>query len=66
MAPSPNDDLFDLYPPLVRHLLPISYRESMEGNPLRGRSIKLRKADFKQQHEKGIDRCVGYDIMWID
>lgn len=38
----------------------------MEGNPLRGRSIKLRKADFKQQHEKGIDRCVGYDIMWID
>ena len=53
-----------LIKPLLDHLLPISNRMNAEAVPQKGRTISLPRSDWKKQYEKGINHCIGFDILW--
>lgn len=53
-----------LYKPLIEKLLPIAYELDLADAP-QGRRIRLPKSDWADQHEAGIDMCVGLRIEWV-
>jgi hypothetical protein len=51
--------------PLLERLLPISSQFDMDGVNKSNRTIKLVKHIYPAQFKYGINRCVGFDIIWI-
>lgn len=60
-----TDALYSLMAPLCKHLLPMSYEADLNGDPREGRSIELPKEAWPKQFDKGVNRCVGFDITWV-
>lgn len=58
------EELSALMRPLAQHLLPLGKQKDLDGEPRQGRSITLKASDWPKQWRNGVDRCVGFDIVW--
>ncbi len=58
------DRLTDLMCPLVRHLMPIAEQMDIDAVPDKGRTVTLNRFDWKKQYKEGVNRCMGFDILW--
>ena len=54
-----------LFHPLAAYLLPKKRQMDINELPRDGRKIKLNRIDWNRQYNAGINRCVGFDIIWI-
>lgn len=58
------DREMNLMKPLARHLMPISKQMDMDAEPREGRTISLPRSEWKKQYDEGVNRCMGFDILW--
>ncbi|WP_372809306.1 hypothetical protein [Litorivivens sp.] len=50
--------------PLAAHLLPMKRQMDMDAEPREGRVTSLERGEWKKQYEAGVNRCMGFDILW--
>ena len=58
------DRLSDLMMPLVKHLIPFAEQMDIDAISDKGRTVALDRSRWKKQYEKGVNRCMGFDILW--
>ena len=59
------DNEIALMTPLIIHLMPLSVLDMKRGVSQEGKTVELSRKDWKQQYDKGVSRCMGYDILWV-
>ena len=60
------DEMFRLHRPLIAMFAKKRYEMDIEGAPREGRTFSLSKVEYREQYEAGIDRIVGFDIVWME
>ena len=58
------DREMELMGPLAAYLMPKAKQMDINALPREGRSMVLERGDWKKQYEAGVNRCMGFDILW--
>lgn len=61
-----NDEniVLDLLCVLVDYMIPLMVKANTEGLPQEGRTVTLSRRDWREQYDAGLNRCLGFDILW--